>query len=86
MDNAESSNPSDRPTRRHTIDVDIQSTAPRYDFILPSYSRDRRVSSITTTMRPETMMNDGLTNIHMTNSELNASTSDMATNRTSTYE
>lgn len=36
-----------QPTRRHTM--------PHFDFVLPSYSRDRRLSSLTTVRPPETI-------------------------------
>lgn len=36
------------PTRRHTM--------PHVDFVLPSYSRDRRLSSINSVRLPETIL------------------------------
>jgi len=65
MDNPQAPNSPERPTRRHTIDVNPDSTVPRYDFILPSYSRDRRRPSITTTVPPGMVINNGPGNINI---------------------
>lgn len=66
MDRQQLPDSPEKPARRHTINVDTQlNTPPRYDFVLPSYSRDRRVSSITTTVPPETIINASSTNINI---------------------
>jgi hypothetical protein len=78
MDRQQLPNPPETPTRRHSINVDTQ---PRFDFVLPSYRRDRRVSSITTTIPLETVIGEGSTRISIPNSEQNASSSETADNR-----
>lgn len=65
MDNSQQPNTPEKPTRRHTIDVNLQTTTPRYDFVVPSYSRDRRVSSITTTLPPGTILGDGVPSVNI---------------------
>ena len=47
----------ERPVCSHAVDTDTDTTAPRYDFVLPSYSRDRRVSSVTSTIPSEVIIN-----------------------------
>lgn len=73
MDNPQAPNTPERPIRRHTIDVNVQTTAPRYDFVLPSYSRDRRVSSITATVPSETIINENSSNVTIPVSGQNSS-------------
>ena len=81
MDNSPSSNTSERTRRRHTIDANDQTIMPRYDFVLPSYSRDRRISSIIATIPSATIMNDGTTNINLaTASEANSTSAEGARN------
>ena len=48
MENQQLPSSSPKPTRRHTM--------PHFDFVLPSYSRDRRLSSITAFRPPETIL------------------------------
>jgi hypothetical protein len=67
--------------RRHTIDVNPDSTMPRYDFVLPSYSRNRRVSSIITTVPPATISYDGSTNVNISIPNANSSTLETANNK-----
>ena len=73
-------NSPEKPTRRHTINITSQQHLPHYDFVLPSYTRDRRVSSITTIIPPTIIINDSSTNVNnLPNSEENPSSSE-ATN------
>jgi hypothetical protein len=65
-----------KPTRRHTIDVHTPSMIPRFNIVLPSYNRDRRVSSITSVIPPETIIN-GIP----ANSEQNSVSSETANNQ-----
>src|ERR1700728_905675 len=81
MDTPPSPNLPEQPPRRHTIDVHPELTVPRYDLVLPSYSRDRRVSSTTTTIPLETIMNDGSTNVGITVPDQNSSSIETANNR-----
>lgn len=82
MDNLASTNSPERPARRHTIDANFQTIAPRYDFILPSYSRNRRISSITTTIPPAAILEDGSTGINLGNNDVNHSNDEEAQNQT----
>jgi hypothetical protein len=84
MDNQQSLNPLEKRTRRHTIDANIESMAPRYDFVLPSYRRDRRVSSITTTLPAETIINDGSVNVNISIPEQNSTSLETADNKKGT--
>ena len=70
----------ERPARRHTIDANILSTTPRYDFILPSYSRNRRLSSIITTLPPGILLHDGSTNVSIPIPEQNQISEETASN------
>ncbi len=62
MDNEQIPNSPARPGRRHTIEVNSPSMMPRFDFILPSYSRDRRLSSFTSVIPPQTILEHVSTN------------------------
>jgi len=81
MDKQQSPNPLNQPMRRHTIDNNIESMTPRYDFVLPSYSRDRRVSSITTTIPPAAIITDGSTSVNISIPEQNSSSLETADNK-----
>jgi hypothetical protein len=54
---------------------------PRYDFVLPSYSRDRRVSSITTTIPAAAIITDGSTSVNISIPEQNSSSLETADNK-----
>ena len=84
MDNQQSSSSPEIPTRRHTIDIHTQSIAPRYDFVLPSYSRDRRVSSTTTTIPSGMIITDGSTGVNIQIPEQNSSSREVANNKKGT--
>jgi hypothetical protein len=84
MDKQQSPNSLEQPARRHTIAANTESTAPRYDFVLPSYSRDRRVSSITSTLPPGTIITDGSTNANISIPEQNSSSVETANNKKGT--
>ncbi|CAF2128629.1 unnamed protein product [Rotaria magnacalcarata] len=73
-------NTPERPARRHTIDVNILSTTPRYDFILPSYSRNRRFSSIITTIPPGIALYGGSTNVSIPIPQQNQISEETASN------
>lgn len=64
MDRQEAVNSIERSVLSHALDGNIDTTAPRYDFVLPSYSRDRRVSSVTSTVPSEIIINANSTNSH----------------------
>lgn len=64
MDRQETANSLERSVLSHALDGNIDTTAPRYDFVLPSYSRDRRVSSVTSTVPSEIIMHANSTNNH----------------------
>ena len=81
MDKQQLPNSAETLTRRHTIDANTQSYTPRYDFVLPSYRRDRRVSSITTTVPSEIIITDGSTNVSIPSLEQNASSLETADDR-----
>lgn len=81
MDNQQSSDLQVQSARRHTIDVNTPSMIPRFDFVLPSYSRDRRLSSITSTVPPETIIDGVATNTNFSNIEQNPSSSEISNNR-----
>ena len=81
MDNPQAANSEETPARRYTIDANPDATIPRYDFVLPSYSRDRRKSSVTSTLPPGTIVNDGSTNVNISVPDLNSSTLAAATAR-----
>jgi hypothetical protein len=85
MDNQQSSNSPERLARRHTTDTNTQSIAPRYDFVLPSYSRDRRVSSTTTTVPAEIIIADGAAGVNIPIPEQNSSSLETANNQKGTY-
>ncbi len=70
-----------RPTRRHTIDVNTSSVLPRFDLIFPTYSRDRRLSSITSTVPPETILAGISTNASFSTAQQNSSSTEQASNR-----
>lgn len=79
MDKLQATNSLETQTRRNTIDSNnTETSAPRYDFVLPSYSRDRRKSSITTTLPPETIVTDGTTNVNISIPEQDPSSSETA--------
>lgn len=84
MDKQQSSNSQERPTRRHTMDTNTESIVPRYDFVLPSYSRDRRKSSITTTVPPEAINIDGSANVNISIPEQGSSSTEIANNKKGT--
>jgi hypothetical protein len=73
MDRQQPANSVERPELRHSIDINPDSTTPRYDFVLPSYSRDRRVSSTTSTVPPETIIHANSTNINISIPDQNSS-------------
>jgi hypothetical protein len=73
MDRQQSANSVERPEHRHSIDVNPDSTTPRYDFVLPSYSRDRRVSSITSTIPPEIIIHGNSSNVNISIPDQNSS-------------
>ena len=79
MDRQQSTNSVERPVR-HSIDVNPDSTTPRYDFVLPSYSRDRRVSSTTSTIPPESIIHANSSNVNVSIPDQNSSSSQGATN------
>jgi hypothetical protein len=81
MDNQQSPNTPEESTRRHTIDVDTPTMTPRYDFVLPSYNRDRRASSITTTIPSETIINDGLSSVSVSIPEQTLSSLEIENNK-----
>jgi len=81
MDNQQSPSSQGKPTRRHTIEVNTPSMMPRFDFVLPSYSRDRRLSSITSTVPPETIIDGVSTNVSLSSADQNPSSSEIANNR-----
>jgi hypothetical protein len=81
MDRQQLPNPPETQTRRHSINVDTQLNTPRFDLVLPSYRRDRRVSSITTTIPLETVIGEGSTRNSIPNSEQNASSLETADDR-----
>ena len=81
MDNPQFSNSPEKPTRRHTIDVHAHSAVPRYDFVLPSYSRNRRVSSITTTIPPGIVISDGSTGVSIPIPEQDSSSAEATSNK-----
>ncbi|CAF4355797.1 unnamed protein product [Rotaria sp. Silwood2] len=85
MDQQQSPNTPDKPMRRHTIDVHTLSMPPRYDFVLPSYSRDRRVSSITTTVPSSTVINENSTNVNIPIPEQTASSFEREDNQKDHY-
>jgi hypothetical protein len=84
MDKQELPNPLRQPMRRHTIDTNTESMTPRYDFVLPSYSRDRRVSSIITTIPPAAIITDGSTSVNISIPEQNASPLETVDNKEGT--
>lgn len=57
MDSSQSSNSQAKTTQSHILDVNTLSTIPHFDFVLPSYTRDRRLSSIASTVIPEEIVN-----------------------------
>jgi hypothetical protein len=75
MDSQQSSNPLAKSTHHNTTEVNTSSTIPHFDFILPSYSRDRRLSL------PETIVNDGSINASFSTAEQNPSSSEIENNR-----
>ncbi|CAF1083260.1 unnamed protein product [Rotaria sordida] len=81
MDLQQSPNTPEKPMRRHTIDVHTLSMPPRYDFVLPSYSRDRRASSIITTVPSATVINDNSTNVNIPIPEQNSSSFERVDNK-----
>jgi hypothetical protein len=81
MDNQRSPNSPAKPVRRHTIDLNTPSMMPRFDFILPSYRRDRRLSSITLTVLPETIIETVSANISLSSAGQNPSSSEVEDNR-----
>jgi hypothetical protein len=81
MDNQQSPNSQVQPTHRQTIELNTQSTVPRFDFVVPSYSRDRRFSSIISTVPPETILEGGSTNASLSSTEQNPPSSEVANNR-----
>ncbi|CAF0720523.1 unnamed protein product [Rotaria sp. Silwood1] len=85
MDQQQSPNTPEKPMRRHTIDVHTLSMPPRYDFVLPSYSRDRRVSSIITTIPSSTVINENSTNVNIPIPEQNSPSFERADNKKDHY-
>jgi hypothetical protein len=81
MDNQQSENSPAQPTRRHSIEINTPSTIPRFDFVLPSYGRNRRLSSITSTVPPETIIEGVSTDASISSAEQNPSSSELANNR-----
>ncbi len=81
MDNQQLQNSLAKTPRRHTIEINTPSTLPRFDFILPSYSRDRRLSSIASVIPPETILERVSTNASFTSVEQNPSSSEAENNR-----
>jgi hypothetical protein len=73
MAKQQSANSVERPELRHTIDINPDATTPRYDFVLPSYSRDRRVSSTTLPIPPETIIHANSTNVNISVPDQNSS-------------
>lgn len=61
MDNQRSSNLPPKSAHHHTIEGNTTSTMPHFDYVLPSYRRDRRVSSVTSAVLPETIIEEVLT-------------------------
>jgi hypothetical protein len=80
MDNQQIPNSPTKPTRRHTIEVNSQSMMPRFDFVLPSYRRDRRLSSITSIVPPETILEHVSTNVSLESVAQNPSPQEVANN------
>jgi len=81
MDSQQTSNPLAKSTHHDTTEVNTSSTIPHFDFILPSYSRDRRLSSIASVVLPETIVNDGSINASFSTIEQNLSSSEIENNR-----
>ena len=81
MDNQQSPNSPAKPVRRHTIEVNTPSMMPRFDFILPSYRRDRRLSSKTSKVLPETIIETVSANVSLSSAEQNPSLSEVEDNR-----
>jgi hypothetical protein len=76
MDSQQSPNSPSKPSRRHTIEANTSSTMPHFDFILPSYTRDRRLSSITSTVPPETIIDTVSANVSLSSAGQNPSSSE----------
>jgi hypothetical protein len=53
---------------------------PRFDYVLPSYSRDRRLSSITSIVPPETILEHVSTNTSLESVAQNPASQEVANN------
>ena len=74
MDNLGLSHIDERsPTRRHTFDTSIQANATRYDFILPSYTRDRRAASVSIPNHPERIIEEQTTTVNLSTNQTDSS-------------
>jgi len=81
MDNQQSPNSQAKSTRHHTIKVNTPSTLPRFDLVQPSYSRNRRLSSITSTIPPETILEGASTNVSHSSAEQIPASSEIANDK-----
>jgi hypothetical protein len=54
---------------------------PRFDLVQPSYSRNRRLSSITSTIPPETILEGASTNVSRSSAEQIPASSEIANDK-----
>ena len=78
MDNERIPNSPTASGRRHTIEVNSPSMIPRFDFVLPSYSRDRRLSSFTSVIPPATILEHVSTNTSLASVAQNSTPQEVA--------
>lgn len=59
-------------SQQQTDEVEISTNnLPHFDFVVPAYSKNRRLSSITSTVLPETLMNTISANVSFASAEQN---------------
>ena len=69
-------------SQQQTDEVEISTNnLPHFDFVVPAYSKNRRLSSITSTVLPETLMNTISANISFSSAEQNAPSPETENNR-----
>ncbi|UJR22712.1 hypothetical protein I4U23_025746 [Adineta vaga] len=75
------SNSLSKSTQQQTNEVEISTNnLPHFDFVVPSYGRDRRLSSITSTVLPETLLNTISANVSFSSVEQNSPSTETENN------
>ncbi|CAF0890312.1 unnamed protein product [Adineta ricciae] len=69
-------------SQQQTDEVEISTNnLPHFDFVVPAYSKNRRLSSITSTVLPETLMNTISANVSFSSAEQNPSSPETENSR-----